>query len=158
MYRTLLPLLYAASLSACGTISRGTGDEVAIDVEPRNATVRTSLGPACVGPCKVRAPRSADFSVTASARGYETQTVEVKRRVSLAGAGSVARNALGGPTVVGVGVDLYTGAAYDHVPNPVVIRLRPEEETSGFVGPRRRPPDEVSRPPLSAQPATTPAS
>jgi hypothetical protein len=157
MYRGFLLLFCAALLSACGTISRGTGDEVAIDVEPRNATIRTSLGPACVGPCKVRAPRSTDFTVTASARGYETQTVEVKRRISLAGAGSVARNALGGPTVVGVGVDLYTGAAYDHVPNPVVIRLRPEEETPGFVGPRRARPAETPQP-ASPQPEAAPTA
>lgn len=110
-------------LPACGTISRGVEDEVRIEVTPPEATVRTSLGVACRGSCSVRAPRAEDFTVTASAPGYESASVEVTRRISLAGAGGVARNALGGPTVVGVGVDLYTRAAYDHVPNPVVIEL-----------------------------------
>ncbi len=117
----LLPVLLA--LPACGTIQRGVEEPVRIEVTPPDALVRTSLDVACRGSCTVRAPRSQDFTVTASAPGYESATVEVRRRVSLAGATGVARNALGGPTVVGVGVDLYTRAAYDHVPNPVVIEL-----------------------------------
>lgn len=123
MRRIVVLLPIAVALSACGTISRGTGEDVRIEVTPPEAVVRTSLGAACFGSCSVRASRSQDFTVTASAPGYESRTVEVKRRISLAGAGGVARNALGGPTVVGVGVDLYTRAAYDHVPNPVVIEL-----------------------------------
>lgn len=130
----LLPLLLA--LPACGTISRGTGEDVRIEVTPANAVVRTSLGAACIGPCSVRASRSQDFTVTASAPGYETRRVEVRRRISLAGAGGVARNALGGPTVVGVGVDLYTRAAYDHVPNPVVIALERTRPQGPLLPPR----------------------
>lgn len=119
-----LPLLLLAgmALTACGTIARGTSEEVAIEVTPADAQVRTSLGPACFGSCKVRAPRNADFTVTVSAEGYESQTVEVRRKISLAGSAGVARN-IAGPGVMGAGVDLYTGAAYDHEPNPVVVRL-----------------------------------
>lgn len=127
----LLPALLA--LPACGTIQRGVEEPVRIEVTPSNATIRTSLDVACQGSCTVRAPRSADFTVTASAPGYETATVEVRRRISVAGASGVARNALGGPTVVGVGVDLYTRAVYDHVPNPVVIEL----ERTRAQGPQR---------------------
>lgn len=138
-----IPLLAALLvLSGCGTISRGTDEEVRIDVLPAEARITTSLGPACIGSCSVRASRSADFTVTASAPGYESETVEVRRRISLAGAGGVARNALGGPAVgtVGAGVDLYNRAAYDHVPNPVVIRLRRETETGDADGETPSPP------------------
>ena len=96
MPRLVLAFPVFLVLAGCGTISRGTSADVVIDVTPADATVRTSHGPACFGSCTVRASRSQDFTVTASAPGYETQVVEVKRRVSLAGAGGVARNALAG--------------------------------------------------------------
>ena len=75
--------LALSTLTACGTIARGTSDDVTIEVEPADALVRTSYGRVCRGPCKIRAPRAEDFTVTAEKPGYASQTVEVRSRVCL---------------------------------------------------------------------------
>ncbi|HMQ58399.1 MAG TPA: translation initiation factor 2 [Rhizobiaceae bacterium] len=115
-----------AAVAGCGTITRGTTEQVAIDVEPKDATVTTSLGLGCTAmPCSIKVPRKEEFTVTASKPGYVTETVEVKTKVSGGGAASVAGNVLVGG-VIGAGIDVHNGAGLDHDPNPVVIRLREE--------------------------------
>lgn len=125
-----IALLFLAmpTLASCGTIARGTSDDVTIEVEPADALVRTSYGRVCRGPCRIRAPRAEDFTVTAEKPGYVSQTVEVRSKVSLAGATGAARNVMTGVGVVGAGVDVYSGAIYDHEPNPVRFRLHRAEQ------------------------------
>ncbi len=113
-----------AFLAGCGTIVRGTEEDVVIDVQPPEATVMTSLGLTCVGPCVLQVKRKQDFTVTASAPGYDPQTVAVGTRISGGGAAGLAGNVVFGG-LIGVGVDAATGASLDHFPNPVVIRLQP---------------------------------
>ena len=109
--------------SGCATLQRGRNEDVRIDVEPAFAAVTTSLGRTCKGTCALSVPRSEGFVVNAAAPGYFPQSVRVEPSLSWEGTRSVASNAAG-PLFVGVGVDVYTGAGFDHAPNPVVIRLR----------------------------------
>ena len=64
------------------------------------------------------------LTVTAEAPGYDSQVVAVGLKATGAGTAGVAGNILVGG-IVGVGVDAATGAINDHVPNPVIIELKP---------------------------------
>ena len=121
--RILITTAFCAALAGCGTITRGSNEDVVIDVLPANATIVTSNGRSCTGSCTLSVARKEPFTVTASAPGYETQNVQVRTEVSGAGAASMAGNVLIGG-VIGAGVDAATGASLDHKPNPVVIRLK----------------------------------
>ncbi|WAJ29683.1 translation initiation factor 2 [Antarcticirhabdus aurantiaca] len=134
-------LALPAGLAGCGTIERGRSDFVAVVVHPALATVTTSRGDRCEGSCILDVPRREGFTVTAAAPGYLSKTVEVKSVATLEGMRSTATNAAG-PGVVGVGVDLYTGAVYDHRPNPVSIRLDPDPSArpGGSAAPNALPP------------------
>lgn len=121
-------------LAGCGSITRGTNEDVAINVTPSNADVRLSNGMQCQGSCVVKIPRKDTFSVTASAPGYAPQTVAVGRKIKGGGTAGLAGNIVAGG-IVGIGVDAATGAAYDHEPNPVVINLERGSST-----PATRPP------------------
>ena len=68
-------------------------------------------------------------TVTASREGYVPQSVFVDTKVSGKGAAGFAGNIVAGG-VIGMGVDVATGATLDHTPNPVVIRLQPESSAS----------------------------
>lgn len=127
---TGLPVLL---LSGCATITRGTKEAVKIDVEPKNAIVTTSLGHKCKSqPCEFKISRKEAFTVTAKADGYKEETVHVKTGIGKSGAAGLGGNILLGG-LVGIGVDALTKAANEHSPNPVVIRMVPEElsEESG---------------------------
>src|SRR5207253_1980159 len=56
--------------------------------------------------------------------GYKPAQVTVTHKVAGAGAAGVAGNVLVGG-LIGIGVDTYTGAAMDLVPNPVQLSLEP---------------------------------
>ena len=110
------------ALSGCASVVRGVNEDVAIEVTPANAEIRTSAGHACTGPCVINVPRKKEFTVTASAPGYQTETIDVDTRVSGKGAAGMAGNVIIGG-VVGVGVDAVSGATLDHYPNPVIFSL-----------------------------------
>ncbi|PCH45637.1 MAG: translation initiation factor 2 [Hyphomicrobiales bacterium] len=112
-------------LTACATVSRGTSEDVVINYSPKDAKVTTTLNHKCSNsPCVVKVPRKEAFTVTASKSGYETKSVHVSTQVSKKGAAGLAGNLLLGG-VIGAGVDVATGAARDHTPNPVEIHLNP---------------------------------
>jgi hypothetical protein len=82
-------------------------------------------GPACVTPCTLQIDRKDVLLATFTKPGFEPQTVKVGTQVNGgAGAGSLVGNAIIGGAV-GVVVDAGTGAALDHVPNPVKVTLKP---------------------------------
>lgn len=117
-------LFCALALSACGTITRGTTDQVQILSDPSDAEVRTSLGHSCRTPCSLTISRKDEFVVTFSKDGYEPRQVPVIIEISGAGGAAFAGNILLGG-VVGMGADAATGAAYNHTPNPVSVTLDP---------------------------------
>jgi hypothetical protein len=121
------------ALTGCASIARGTSETVEIQVEPKDATVTTSLGFSCTTmPCQFKVDRKTEFSVSAIKEGYLPQTVNILTKVSGKGAAGFAGNVLIGG-VIGMGVDAATGASKDHFPNPVVINLVPLD--AGLVTP-----------------------
>ncbi|MCQ0989664.1 translation initiation factor 2 [Jiella marina] len=112
-------------LAGCGTITRGSSEEVAINAKPEGTKIATSTGEQCETSCVLDVPRKQEFTVTASKAGYQTEVVEVRTKVSGGGATSMAGNVLIGG-VVGVGIDAANGSMLDHYPNPVNIELEPD--------------------------------
>jgi hypothetical protein len=133
--RLVAVLLLVLFSCGCATVMRGTSSHVGFDSEPAGAEVRTSQGLACVTPCSLTFSRREEFIATFSKAGYEPQQVEGKTQIHGEGAAGVMGNVVIGG-VVGIGVDAVSGAAYDHVPNPVVVKLRPVGP--GSAPPRRR--------------------
>lgn len=133
---------FAATLASCGSITRGTQEEVAIDVQPAHAQVTTNIGASCTGSCVLKVPRKQSFTVSASAAGYQPQTVPVGTRISGGGGAAMAGNIVFGG-LIGAAIDTGSGAMLDHYPNPVVIRLQPAADPLApqppAVGPLRTP-------------------
>ena len=75
--------------------------------------------------------RRSDFDATITKQGYKSRTIHVTRAASADGIviGVVGNAILGG--VIGVGVDLATGAMYDLTPSQVNVAL--EKDTSAPV-------------------------
>ena len=115
--------LAAMSLSACGTITRGSNEVVKITAEPSHAVITTSLGHTCTSPCEVKVSRKTEFTVFAEAEGYVKAQQFVGTRVSGKGGASMAGNLIAGGIIGGV-VDASTGASRDHFPNPVRLVLQ----------------------------------
>lgn len=120
-------ILLSLPLAGCGTITRGTTDQIQIQSEPAEATAKTSLGHNCVTPCSVTVSKKDEFTVTIEKDGYKPQQVPVITSVGTGGGAAMAGNILLGG-VVGAGADLATGAMYDHTPNPVFVTLQPLEK------------------------------
>jgi hypothetical protein len=137
--RLVAGLLLVLFSCGCATVMRGTSSHVGFDSEPAGAEVRTSLGLACVTPCSLTFSRREEFIATFSKAGYEPQQVEVKTQIHGEGAAGVMGNVVIGG-VVGIGVDAVSGAAYDHVPNPVVVKLRAAGAAPSASSRRRREP------------------
>ncbi|MEO1702898.1 MAG: translation initiation factor 2 [Pseudomonadota bacterium] len=131
--RKLICVAITLAMTGCASITRGVNSDVVIQYEPADATVTTSLQHRCTAsPCSVRVPRKETFQVVAQRQGYISQTVQVTTKVSGSGAAGFAGNALLGG-VVGMGVDVATGAALEHNPNPVIIQLKPETSQTVIV-------------------------
>lgn len=122
--KNLLLMLITLPLASCATVARGTSEDVTINYSPSNALVVTSLGHTCAAsPCILSIERKKSFTVKASKRGFQSQSVFVDTAVSKKGATGIAGNILlgGGGGLV---VDGVTGAGRDHKPNPVNITLK----------------------------------
>lgn len=128
--------LAALLLGGCATIVRGTTESIGFDSQPSGAEVRLSIGGGCVTPCAMVLKRSDEFIATFTKPGYMGQQIEVKTAVSGGGAAAgIGGNIIFGG-IIGGGVDIATGAPLDHVPNPVIVTLQPEEQPQ----PRPAPP------------------
>lgn len=136
MVRVCVAVALALSVSACGSIVRGTSEQMAFVTEPPGAAMTSSSRYACPAtPCSLEVERTDEFDVTFVKPGFRPETVPVRTRAVTAGGAAMAGNILVGG-LVGVGVDAATGAALDHFPNPVVVRLVPE--SAGAREPARR--------------------
>ena len=88
-----LSLLAAMMLASCASITRGVDNDVSIQYTPTDADVTTSLNHTCdASPCTVNVPRKKSFQVIAKHEGYETEIVDVRTKVSGAGAAGFAGN------------------------------------------------------------------
>lgn len=113
-----------ATASACATITRGSTEDVQFISSPSGATVKTTNGSSCTTPCTLKFDRRETFVATFTL-GTQEKKVAVETEVAGGGAAGVAGNVLVGG-VIGVGVDVATGAGLDHVPNPVTVTFDPE--------------------------------
>jgi predicted small secreted protein len=123
--KVLVVLAVALLVSACGTVTRGSSEDVTFNSAPAGAKVQTSTGLVCQAtPCTFSISRKQEFIASFDMDGYEPQQIPVKTEVSGGGAAGFAGNViLGG--VVGMVVDASTGATLDHSPNPVFATMVP---------------------------------
>jgi hypothetical protein len=132
----LVPCAVALLVSACGTVTRGTTNDVTFNSEPAGAHMQTSTGLSCPEtPCTLPISRKQEFVATFTLAGYAPQQVSVTTEVAGAGAAGFAGNVIAGG-LVGMAVDVSTGAALDHKPNPVFARMIPLGRSHGG-GPQR---------------------
>jgi hypothetical protein len=139
MTKIFAALAAACLLSGCATITRGTSNHVQIISDPAGADVRTSTNQSCRTPCTLTVSRKDEFFVTVTKDGYREESVQVKTQVAGAGAAGMAGNVIFGG-VIGIGTDVVTGAAYEHVPNPVNValqKLEPEVAVTAGTKPAR---------------------
>jgi len=122
--RIIAVIALAASCAACASITRGTTDQVQIQSDPPGAEARTSMGHLCTTPCTLQFSRKDEFVVTISKPGYHTEEIPVTTRVAGAGMAGAAGNVLAGG-IVGLTVDVASGATLEHFPNPVIATLEP---------------------------------
>ena len=128
-------LVMAMGLGGCATLTRGTSDEIAVLSEPAGASVTSSVGASCAAtPCSLTVARDAAFTVTVAKPGFASQTVPVATRLSGEGAAMASENVA--TAGLGIAVDAATGAALEHVPNPVSVTLVALAPTAA--GPLRR--------------------
>lgn len=133
VFRFCTAALVAAGVSACGSITRGTGEMMTFTSEPAGAALSTTKGYGCAAtPCSFEVPRSDEFDATFTKPGYKVASVPVRTTLVGKGAAGFAGNVLIGGGA-GMVVDAYTGAAYDHTPNPVAVTLVPEALPSAQV-------------------------
>ena len=117
------------SLSACGTIQRGTTDTVKFLSEPPGAIVRVAADKGCVTPCGIVMPRREAFTATFSLAGHEDRKVFVDTDIPDDIEQSMVAGVLMAPlsptrTALMI-VDAASGANYVHTPNPVFVVLKP---------------------------------
>lgn len=124
-------LINALLFTGCATVTRGTTETVMIQSVPTGADVRISNGFTGRTPFTFTVPRKGDLIVTLSHPGYVSQEHVLHSGVAGKGAAGVAGNVLIGG-VIGIGVDMATGASLSHKPNPLVVTLqRIEPPTDG---------------------------
>lgn len=132
--RVAVVLSAAASLGACATVTRGSKDAWVVNSEPTGAKVETTNGHQCAAtPCAIKMSRKSKFTATLTKPGYKPATIQVTHKTANAGAAGVAGNVLLGG-VIGLGVDVATGASQDLVPNNVMIKLEPVDAAAAGEG------------------------
>jgi hypothetical protein len=146
-------------LCSCATVTRGTTETLKIESDPEGAEVRVSNGFTGVTPTAFSVPRKGDLYVTVSKDGYETVNVSVPTKIAGAGAAGFAGNILIGG-VIGGGVDIATGAALSHQPNPVrvVLVAKPSAPISAAAMPPPPVPPAQSPSAPPAPPAAAPSA
>jgi hypothetical protein len=126
----LLVLMAATGwVGGCATITRSGWEQLMVESDPPGAFVQLSNGVTGITPVRFGVRRTDDLAVTVTKEGYEPATITVKSQWADTGkagmAGNVPLVAAAGAGLVGVGVDLATGATRSHVPNPVKVTLVP---------------------------------
>jgi hypothetical protein len=128
--RILLPLLLAALLPACATVTSGTSQNVSVITEPPGASCQLQRDGAVVGvvnptPGTVNVSKSTrDLAVNCSRAGSVATVQTVRSEFQAATAGNIL---LGG--LIGVAVDAASGAMSKY-PETVRLILPPETFTS----------------------------
>ncbi len=117
-------LITALGLSGCATIVSGTTQRVAVTSQPTGAKVTADGKMTSTTPTDFTLERKTDHALEFSKEGYKTATVMLKRTMNGMGFG----NALVGG-MIGVGVDMVSGADNKLIPERVDLKL---EEGQGY--------------------------
>ncbi len=111
-----------ASLSSCGTITRGSNEVFVVDSVPQAAKVQLSNGMTGETPASFKVSRKDTLGVNVSKVGYKTRNISVPPEISGVGRASMAGNVLFGG-VIGVVADSVSGSMLEHKPNPLNVTL-----------------------------------
>jgi hypothetical protein len=116
-----------AAVAGCATVTRGTEEVLTIESTPSGAQVAVSNGIACQTPCAVSLSRHHSYGIRVSLEGYEPQAIAVNSKLAPTGAAGLVGNiGLGVISLVGVPIDVMSGATRRFEPNPVHVQLVPE--------------------------------
>jgi hypothetical protein len=126
MTAAVVAALLTLGLSGCATVTRGTSQAWTVETDPAGADVVLSSGERCKTPCTLKKKRKHGFTVDITKDGYEPVRTEVLSSISGAGATGMAGNVLVGG-IIGIGIDAGSGATKDLKPNPLVVKLVPNE-------------------------------
>lgn len=111
------------ALSGCATVVRGGNTNVSVVSEPPGATVKTTTGASCSPtPCSLHVSRKETFTATVSKPGYKDGSFTVSPYLSSDGTIALFGNLIIGG-LIGVAVDMTTGAPYDLSPSPASVAL-----------------------------------
>ncbi len=116
-------------MGGCATMTRGATQTFVIETEPSGVGIELSNGVSCESPCTLKLKRKKAFTAVLSKDGYAPLTTEVNSGISGAGTAGLAGNLIGF-NLIGLAVDATTGAAKNLYPNPLIVRLEPEDSGS----------------------------
>jgi hypothetical protein len=114
--------VFAATLPACATITRGTDETYVIETNPPGATAALSTGISCTTPCSLRLKRRQSMTVDITRQGYEPVRATVTSGVSGGGGAAMAGNVLVGG-IIGAVIDGTNGSMNELRPNPLKVDL-----------------------------------
>lgn len=129
----LIVISLLALCTSCASIINGTTQNVPITSTPENATVTATGGDITLKgttPCTLDLKRKHHQTLTISAPGYKTSTVQLQSVLS----GAVAGNIIAGG-LIGWGVDAATGGDSKLVPETISVTLAPDPVAIEQAGP-----------------------
>ncbi len=115
-------------LGGCATITRGSSQTWVVDSDPTGADVRLSTGQTCVTPCTLNLKRKTAFTAVISKPGYASVSAPVSSEMKGSGITAFVGNIIFGG-LIGIGVDLATGATKSLEPNPLTVEFQAEGQT-----------------------------
>ena len=78
MHKFIALALSGLVLAACGTVTRGTSENVEVYYDPPKTKVTTNIGYTCdTSPCSLKVSRKKEFTVKAELAGYKPKSVAV---------------------------------------------------------------------------------
>mgnify|MGYP001774218000 CR=1 FL=1 len=115
-------LLHLVSFNGCATLITGTKQNIAIESEPSKANVRVeTIGGLEVAsgqtPMTVTLARKSEYMVIVKLSGYKEKRVEIGKEFNPVAVLSILAG------VLGIFVDLATGAAWNLVPERIFVTL-----------------------------------
>lgn len=131
--KNLIVIALLVLCTGCASIINGTTQKIPITSTPENATVTATGGDITLKgttPCTLDLKRKHHQTLTISAPGYKTTTIQLQSVLS----GAVAGNIIAGG-LIGWGVDAATGGDSKLVPETVSVTLTPDSVISMQSGP-----------------------
>jgi hypothetical protein len=127
--RIIFAAALCVALGGCASITQGAVETITIISTPPGVDAQITgldspIDTRCTTPCSFVAQRTDNVSVIFRKEGYETQDAHLKITSSVSGSLAVGGNVIAGG-LPGIAVDTYSGGAYHHEPNPVMVTMQP---------------------------------